>query len=116
MPFTLEQIHDKTKSYDWPFTVGDSRPKHPTKYIIPKKGRDPFRMLVRDYMKMEAEKDDRTYGFLDGLVRTGEAGRIEPRLQEAMKLVLPLLTNAEFQAVGACGMIISSIHNQEMRQ
>ena len=48
MPFTLEQIHDKTKSYDWPFTVGDSRPKHPTKYIIPPKGKDPFRMLVRD--------------------------------------------------------------------
>ena len=66
MSFTLEQIHDKTKSYDWPFTVGDSRPKHPTKYIIPPKGKDPFRMLVRDYMKMEAEKDDRTHAFQIG--------------------------------------------------
>jgi methane monooxygenase component A alpha chain/propane monooxygenase large subunit len=109
-------IHDKSKSYDWDYTFGDQTPKWETRYNIPTKGRDPFRMLVRDYMKMEAEKDDRTYGFLDGLVRTGEAGRIEPRLQEAMKMVLPLLTNAEFQAVGACGMIISSIQNQEMRQ
>jgi hypothetical protein len=41
MALTLEQIHDKTKSYDWPFTVGDSRPKYPTKYIIPPKGKDP---------------------------------------------------------------------------
>ena len=24
-------------------------------------------MLVRDYMKMEAEKDDRTYGLFDGV-------------------------------------------------
>ena len=30
-------------------------------------------MLVRDYMKMEAEKDDRTYGFLEGALRMGMA-------------------------------------------
>lgn len=109
-------IHDKAKSYDWDYTFADQTPKWATKYKIPTKGRDPFRMLVRDYMKMEAEKDDRTYGFFDGLLRTGEAGRIQPRMQETMKLVLPLLTNAEFQAVAACGMIIASIKNQEMRQ
>src|SRR6266702_6966512 len=102
MPFTLEQIHDKTKSYDWPFTVGDSRPKHPTKYIIPPKGKDPFRMLVRDYMKMEAEKDDRTHGFLDGALRMGMAEQVEPRFLECLKMTLADLTNAEYQAVAAC--------------
>ena len=73
MPKGLIEFHEKAKSYDWDFTAGDHSPKYPTKYTIPQKGRDPFRMLVRDYMKMEAEKDDRTYGFLDGALRMGMA-------------------------------------------
>src|SRR5580658_4232556 len=62
----LIEFHEKSKSYDWDFTVGDKSPKYETKYAIPAKARDPFRMLIRGYMKMEAEKDDRTYGFLEG--------------------------------------------------
>jgi 1,2-phenylacetyl-CoA epoxidase catalytic subunit len=113
---TATEVHEKTKRYDWDFTFVENRPKFETKYKLPKKGKDPFRLLVRDYMKMEAEKDDRTHAFLDGAVRMREATRIEPRFVEIMKPVLPMLTNAEYQAVAACGMIISAIHNQEMRQ
>jgi 1,2-phenylacetyl-CoA epoxidase catalytic subunit len=112
----LIEFHEKSKSYDWDFTVGDKSPKYKTKYTIPAKGRDPFRMLIRDYMKMEAEKDDRTYGFLDGALRMGMAEKVEPRFNECLKLTLPDLTNAEFQAVAACGGIISAVQNQEIRQ
>ena len=112
----LEEIHEKAKSYDWPFTAGDQRPKFPSKYIIPPTGQDPFRMLVRDYMKMEAEKDDRTHGFLDAAVRMRIAEKADPRLMEVLKASLPVLTNAEFQAVAATGMLISSVRNQEIRQ
>lgn len=110
------QLHEKSKSYDWDFTSVERRPKFETKYKMPKKGKDPFRVLIRDYMKMEAEKDDRTHGFLDGAVRTREATRIEPRFAEAMKIMVPQLTNAEYQAVAGCGMIISAVENQELRQ
>ena len=41
---------------------------------------------------------------------------IEPRFVEIMKLMLPLLTNAEFQAVAGCGTIISAVESQELRQ
>lgn len=116
MPSNLVEIHEKAKSYDWKFTVGDSRPKFETAYTIPAKGKDPFRMLVREYLKMEAEKDDRTHGFLDGALRMGIAERVEPRFAECLKLTLPDLTNAEFQAVAACGGIIASVQNQELRQ
>ena len=100
-------MHAKAKSYDWPFTVGDQRPKFPTQYTIPPTGKDPFRMLIRDYVKMEAEKDDRTHGFLDGVLRMGTAGEVQPRFMECMKLTLPGLTFAEFAAVAATGGIIS---------
>ena len=95
----LEAVHEKAKSYDWEFTVGDQSPKYPTRYTIPATGKDPFRMLIRDYVKMEAEKDDRTHGFLDGVLRMGIASEVQPRFMECMKLTLPDLTNAEFQAV-----------------
>jgi hypothetical protein len=111
----LVEFHEKAKSYDWEFTVGDQRPKYQTKYKIPAKGRDPFRILIRDYMKMEAEKDDRTYGFLEGALRMGMAEKVDRRFNECLKLTLPDLTNAEFQAVAACGGIITSVQNQEIR-
>ena len=116
MAKTMVAVHDKAKRYDWPFTVGDQSPKYETRYRIPATGKDPFRVLVRDYMKMEAEKDDRTYGFLDGVLRMQLADTIQPRFMECMKLTLPDLTNAEFQAVAAAGGIIASVQNQELRQ
>jgi len=116
MSKSLVEVHEKAKSYDWDFTSGDQHPKYPTRYIIPKHGKDPFRMLIRDYMRMEAEKDDRTYGFLDGALRMGMADEIQPRFMECLKLTLPDLTNAEFQAVAGTGMIITCIQNQELRQ
>jgi hypothetical protein len=115
MPSPSEQ-HEKAKSYDWEFTTGAGRPKFPTRYTIPARAKDPFRMLVRDYLKAEAEKDDRIYGFLDGALRMGMAERLEPRFNECLKLTLTDLTNAEFQAVSACGGIIASVQNQEIRQ
>jgi|SRR5579864_2485919 len=108
--------HEKAKSYDWQFTAGDQEPKFKTKYTIPQKGKDPFRTLVRDYMRMEAEKDHRTHGFFDGALRMGMAEQVEPRFNECLKMTLPDLTNAEFQAVAACGGIIASVQNQELRQ
>lgn len=116
MASTMVQLHEKSKAYDWDFTFAPQKPKYETKYKLPKKGKDPFRILIRDYMKMEAEKDDRTHGFIDGAIRTREFTQIQPRFMEAMKLLLPLLTNAEFQAVAACGMIISTVDSQELRQ
>lgn len=111
---SLVDVHEKSKSYDWDYP--DPEPKYPSRFIIPKTGKDPFRMLVRDYVRMEEEKDARTYGFLDGALRMRVAERAEPRFMEALKLTLPDLTNAEFQAVSGVGMIARGIGNQELRQ
>ena len=89
MPKNLIDLHEKAKSYDWQFTFAEQEPKFATKYRVPAKGKDPFRTLIRDYMKMEAEKDDRTHGFLDGALRMGMAERVEPRFLEILKVTLP---------------------------
>jgi len=115
MTVGMIDLHEKSKSYDWKFTSVSQAPKYKTKYIIPAKAKDPFRMLVRDYMKSVAEKDDRAYGFLDGALRMNMAQGIDSRFNECLKLTLTCLTNAESQAVAACGGIISSVQNQEIR-
>lgn len=112
----LVAIHEKSKSYDWEHTFAEYKPRWDTKYKIPRKGRDPFRVLVRDYMRMEAEKDERTYGCLDGLLRMRQPAHTDQRFLESMKLMVPNTTNAEFQAVAGCGMMIQTFQNQELRQ
>lgn len=116
MTSNLTALHEKAKSYDWDYTSVTPEQKFATKFKVPKKGKDPFRVLVRDYMKMEAEKDDRTHALLDGAVRRNEQAGSCVRLNEVMKPIMPMLTNAEYQAVAGCGMIISAIDNQELRQ
>ncbi len=69
MAANLIQAHEKIKGMEWDFSYASTESPIRTKFHIPKKGKDPFRHLIRDYMTMEAEKDDRQYGFLDGAVR-----------------------------------------------
>jgi hypothetical protein len=38
----LEQVHEKSKRYDWGFDYATPDAKFPTRYLIPPKGKDPF--------------------------------------------------------------------------
>ncbi len=116
MPATLEQIHDKTKRYDWTPDYHPAERPFESKYFIPRVGRDPFRHLLADYASMEREKDDRLYGALDAEVRFGSIQRASPRWIEAQKFAVPAFVEGEYQAVKGAGLLVSSIQNQELRQ
>jgi methane monooxygenase component A alpha chain/propane monooxygenase large subunit len=112
----LEVVHEKSKRYDWHMDYARPQAKFPTRYIIPPKGKDPFRVMLRDYARMETEKDNRVLGGLDTNVRYRNANVAEPRWIEAMKFAVPAFTDAEYQAVTGAGFLISSVKNQELRQ
>ncbi len=116
MSVKLEDVHEKGKRYDWSFDYARPDPKFPTRYIIPPKGKDPFRVMMRGYAAMETEKDNRVYGALDANVRYHNANVAEPRWVEAMKFAIPCFTDAEYQAVTGAGFLIASVKNQELRQ
>src|SRR5215510_2213953 len=101
----LEDVHDKSKRYDWGFDYAIPDPRYKTRYLIPPKGKDPFRVLLRDYMAMESEKDARVFGALDADVRYKTADFAEPRWVEGMKFVVPAFTDAEYQAVKGAGFL-----------
>ena len=115
MARNLIKAHDKVKGLEWTPTYFEPEAKYATRFHIPKKTKDPFRHLIRDYMAMEAEKDNRQYGFMDGAVRMDNPNQVAPRFAEALKPALAILPFAEYCAGKCQGMLISAIENEELR-
>lgn len=113
----LVEAHERVKDFEWTATYARKPDRYPTKYHIPKKTKDPFRHLVRDYLSMEQEKDDRQYGALeDALARSGAPARAERRWMEILKPLIPILSFAEYAAMKSCGQLVDTIDNAELRQ
>lgn len=109
--------HDRVKDLDWEPDYFRAEPRYPTRYKLPKKTKDPFKHLIRQYCAMENEKDDRQYGSLTDLcTRTGAISNAEPRWAEVQKIVLPTLTLAEYGAAKCQGLLIDAVENAELRQ
>ncbi len=116
MAANLIQAHEKIKGMEWDFSYASTESPIRTKFHIPKKGKDPFRHLIRDYMTMEAEKDDRQYGFLDGAVRMNNPNQAEERWVEVMKAFTAVFPYPEYTAIKLMGALITAVNNQELRQ
>ncbi|WP_232491378.1 hypothetical protein [Mycobacterium dioxanotrophicus] len=71
MTASVTTQHEKIKSFDWEPSYFHRDALYPTKYKIPPKTKDPFRTLVREYVGMEEEKDDRQYGALEDALSRG---------------------------------------------
>jgi hypothetical protein len=111
------EAHNRIKELDWPRSYVQSGPRYPTKYKIPRKTKDPFRHLLREYFSMEEEKDARQYGALeDALARSKAAAKAEPRWIEILKAVLPILSFGEYGAIKCMGQLIDTVENAELRQ
>ncbi len=114
---SLTQGHERVKDFDWEWSYADKPTRYPSRYKIPAKTKDPFRHLIRDYVSMEQEKDDRQYGALeDALARTGSTAKAEQRWIEIMKVALPVANFGEYAAQKCCGQLVDSIENAELRQ
>jgi hypothetical protein len=109
--------HDKIKRFGWEPEYFPKRPRYPTKYKLPSKTKDPFRHLLRDYLAMEEEKDNRQYGALeDGGRRHGDSGRAHARWMEALKPFLASVSYGEYAAMETMAMLIDAVDNAELRQ
>jgi hypothetical protein len=111
------EAHERVKRLDWEPSYAERPRRYPTRYHIPAKTKDPFRHLLRDFLAMEAEKDDRAYGSLqDVLARTGAVNRGAPEFTEILKGVLPVLKDAEYYAMQLMMMLGQVVENPDLRQ
>src|SRR5687767_3145807 len=117
MTSMIDRAHERVKSLSWEPTYVEAPTKYPTKYALPARTKDPFKHLIRQYCAMEEEKDNRQYGSLtDVITRTGSIKNTNPRWAEIQKIILPILTQAEYGAAKAQGPLIECIDNPELRQ
>lgn len=117
MAASVTSGHEKIKAFDWEPSYFHRDALYPTKYKIPPKTKDPFRTLVREYVGMEEEKDDRQYGALeDALGRMNNASHAEPRFMEVMKPVLAIIDFGEYAAMKCTAMLVDTVENPELRQ
>jgi phenol hydroxylase P3 protein len=61
-----------------------------------KKFNDPFQILFEDYVRIQAEKEDKFHAVRDAGARFGHIGRVDPRWVEAMKSFNTALTYSEY--------------------
>ena len=113
----LVEAHNRVKDFDWQPTYAAKPDRYPTKYKIPRKTKDPFRHLIRDYLTMEEEKDNRQYGALeDALARSNAPAKAEARWMEILKVAIPVVNFGEYAAMKCTGQLIETIENAELRQ
>jgi hypothetical protein len=117
MARSLIQAHERVKSLDWDLDYAERPVRYETKYHIPAKTKDPFRQLLRDFLAMEAEKDDRAYGgLLDVLARTDAVNKADPAFTEILKALLPALRDGEYSAMQCMMMMGETVNNPELCQ
>lgn len=111
---TPQGVHRWLQDMNW--DVDTRRAKYPTKYKFNPDTREQFKLIVREYSRMEEEKDKRQYGsLLDSLARLNAGGRVEPRWAEIMKIASPYLEIGEYGAMAASAALYDSVESSEQR-
>src|SRR5258708_32408064 len=74
---SITKPHERIAQLGW--EPADAAPaRYPTRYKFPKKAKDPMKHIMREYLPMELEKDERVYGGRDAAGRAGRAGKAPP--------------------------------------
>lgn len=111
---TSQGVHSFTQEMGW--DVETRRSKYPTKYKFNPKTKEQFKLIVREYSRMEEEKDKRQFGsLLDSLARMKAGDRVEPRWGEVMKVVSPFLEIGEYGAMAAAAAMYDAVDSPEQR-
>src|SRR5579875_1166255 len=112
---SITKTHERIAKLGWEHTYHEPVVKYPTRYKFPKKAKDPMKHIMREYLPMELEKDERVYGGHDAAVRADMPAKAERRWLEFMK---PFVTVTNFAEIGAgrcMSMLMEAVPNNELR-
>ncbi|MBA2765025.1 MAG: methane monooxygenase [Thermoleophilaceae bacterium] len=112
---SITQTHERIAQLGWEPTYHEPTPRYPTRYHIPKKSKDPMKQIMREYLPMELEKDDRVYGGHDAGVRADMPNTAHERWLEILKPFVTVTNYAEIGAGRCMSMLIDSIPSNELR-
>ncbi len=112
---SITKTHERIAQLGWEPTYHEPAVRYPTRYRFPNKAKDPMKHIMREYLPMELEKDERVYGGLDAAVRADMPNKAHERWLEILK---PFITVTNFAEIGAgrcMSMLMSAVPNNELR-
>lgn len=112
---SISKTHARLSEVSWDPSYYDPVQRFPTRYSFPKNAKDPMKHLVREYLAMEAEKDDRVHGGLDAGLRADIPNKAERRWLEVMKPFLMVSTNAEVNAGRCMSLLLDAVPHNDLR-
>jgi hypothetical protein len=117
MTRSINESYERIKDIDWDPTYIDPKDKYveTTRFHVPKKAVDPFKTFIREYLKMEQEKENRHYALLEAASRI-QSSTPEPRWMEGMKFALSNLSSIEYSATRQMGRTARVVAPTELRQ
>ncbi|MHB8696260.1 MAG: ferritin family protein, partial [Solirubrobacteraceae bacterium] len=112
---SITQTHDRISQLGWQPTLHEPVTRWPTRYRFPEKAKDPMKHIMREYLPMELEKDERVYGGLDAGVRADMPHKAHERWLEILKPFVEVTNFAEVAAGRCMSMLIDAVPNNELR-
>jgi propane 2-monooxygenase large subunit len=82
---SVTKTHERIGQLGWEPSYYPPVTDYPTEYTFPKKAKDPMKQIMREYLPMQLEKDDRAYGAFDAAVRANMGDTAERRWLEVLK-------------------------------
>ena len=112
---SITKTHKRIAQLGWEPQDGSGAAKYPSRYRFPKKAKDPMKHIMREYLPMELEKDERVYGGHDAAVRAGMTDKTHLRWLEILKPFIQVSNFAEVGAGRCMSMLMEAVPNNELR-
>ncbi|HET8977338.1 MAG TPA: hypothetical protein VFN87_04220, partial [Solirubrobacteraceae bacterium] len=112
---SITETHERISQLGWEPDYHQPVVRYPTRYRFPHKAKDPMRHIMREYLPMELEKDERVYGGHDAAVRAGMPEKAHERWLEILKPFIVITNYAEVAAGRCMSMLMSAVPNNELR-
>jgi propane monooxygenase large subunit len=112
---SITKTHARISQLGWEPDYFQPADKYPSRYTFPDKAKDPMKHIMREYLPMELEKDERVYGGHDAAVRAEMTSKTGRRWMEIIKPYIVTTAYAEVGAGRCMSMLIDSVPNNELR-
>lgn len=112
---SITQTHARISQLGWEHDYHEPAVRYPTRYRFPHKAKDPMKQIMREYLPMELEKDERVYGGHDAAVRAAMPTKASERWLEILKPFVNITNFAEVAAGRCMSMLMEAVPNNELR-
>ena len=106
---SITQTHQRIAQLGWEPSYHEPEVRYASRYRFPTKAKDPMKHIMREYLPMELEKDERVYGGQDAAVRADMGNKAQERWLEILKAFVTVTGFAEIGAGRCMSMLIDAV-------